>query len=96
MHAHPTLLIRSASLKLIMSVAKSCIKIPFQGLTTILNILKLNKHTFRHGVLSFFLPKILSVRRHKYPLLVAEIQMAKDITKGIGCFELTVAHIFSK
>lgn len=81
---------------LIMSVAKSCLKIPFQGLTTILNILKLNKHTFRYGVLSFFLPKILSVRRHKYPLLVAEIQMAKYIPKGIGCFELAVAHIFSK
>ena len=82
---------------LILSVKKNCIKNPFQGLTTNLNILKFNRHTFRYGVLSFFfLPKILSVRRHKYPLLVAEIQIAKDIAKGIGCFELTITHIFPK
>jgi hypothetical protein len=81
---------------LILSVKKNCIKNPFQGLTTNLNILKLTRHTFRHGVLSFFLPKILLVRRHKYPLLVAEIQMAKYIAKGIGCFELTIVNIFSK
>ena len=54
-------------------------------MTNNLNILKLNIHTFRYGVLSVFLHNILLVRRYKYPLLVAEIQMAKHIAKGLSC-----------
>ncbi len=54
MHSHPTLPIRSTSLILILSVKKSCIKNPFQGLNNNLNILNLIDTLFGIGYFRFF------------------------------------------